>query len=142
MKKIKEIYLKYRELIAYVIVGALTTIVSLGSYYLCVVTFLNPKIPMQLQLANIISWICAVLFAFVTNRKYVFNSNNKKMIELIKFVGARLTTLIIDMGCMALLVTLAHINDKIAKLLVQIIVFVLNYVFSKFFVFKKRTQKN
>lgn len=142
MKKIKEIYLKYRELIAYVIVGALTTIVSLGSYYLCVVTFLNPKIPVQLQLANIISWICAVLFAFVTNRKYVFNSNNKKMIELIKFVGARLTTLIIDMGCMALFVTLAHINDKIAKLLVQIIVFVLNYVFSKFFVFKKRTQKN
>ena len=75
MKKIKELYKKYEELINYVIVGVLTTIVSLGSYYLCVLTVFNPDNPVLLQSANIISWILAVTFAYFANRKYVFKSN-------------------------------------------------------------------
>ena len=139
----KELIKRYGEIIRYVVVGALTTVVSLLSYYICVLTFLNPDKPIQLQIANIISWICAVAFAFVTNRKIVFKScDGNKLRELIRFVMARVTTLIIDMVSMALMVSVIHINDKVAKIIVQFIVFTLNYVFSKFFVFKKKTSNN
>lgn len=135
----KELYLKYKEVINYIIVGCLTTAVSLASYYICVLTFLDPGNPFQLQVANVISWICAVTFAYFTNRKYVFESKaENKLLEAAKFVGARVTTLLIDMACMAVLVSLLGLNDKLAKLLVQFIVFALNYLFSKFFVFKKK----
>lgn len=133
---IRRIYEKYKEVINYVIVGGLTTVVSLGSYYICVLTFLNPHNSFQLQIANIISWICAVAFAYVTNRKFVFESKNNRISEMIKFAGARVTTLLVDMISMAIFVSILGINDKISKIMVQFIVFVLNYVFSKFFVFR------
>lgn len=135
----KELYSKYKEIINYIIVGCLTTAVSLGSYYICVITFLDPGNPLQLQIANVISWICAVTFAYFTNRKYVFESKAaNKLLEAAKFFGARVTTLLIDMVCMALFVSLLGLNDKLAKLIVQVIVFALNYLFSKLFVFKKK----
>ena len=135
---IQKMYKKYKELINYVIVGGLTTVVSLGSYYLCVVTFLNPNNPVELQIANVISWICAVTFAYVTNRKYVFESQTvNKLYEFGKFVAARVTTLIIDMACMACFVSVLRWNDKMSKLAVQFIVFALNYLFSKFVVFRQ-----
>lgn len=138
MRKLKELYGKYREAVRYVIVGGLTTVVSLASYYLCVLTFLDPGDAVQLQIANVISWVCAVTFAYFANRKYVFESHNEnKLAEAAKFVGARVSTLLIDMACMALFVSALRWNDKLAKLLVQVIVFVLNYLFSKFFVFKR-----
>ena len=71
-----ELYKKYRELVNYLIVGVLTTVVSLGIYYGCVWTFLDPGDAFQLQAANILSWIGAVAFAYVTNRRYVFESEN------------------------------------------------------------------
>ena len=140
---IKKLYLKNKEIVNYVIVGGMTTIVSLGSYYICVITFLNPKNAMQLQIANIISWICAVAFAYITNRKYVFESKNvNKVQEVIKFVGARISTLFIDIICMAIFVSLLKINDKLAKLLVQFVVFALNYIFSKLYVFNDGDSLN
>lgn len=60
MEKIKEMYLKYKEIINYLIFGVLTTVVSLGVYYICVYTFLNPENVVQLQIANIISWVAGV----------------------------------------------------------------------------------
>lgn len=138
MKKIKELYKKYEEIINYVIVGGLTTVVSLVTYYACVFTFLNPKDALQLQIANIISWIFAVLFAYFANRKYVFKSKSQnKLNEFLKFTLARVSTLLIDMFSMFCLVTLLGLNDKISKLFVQVIVIILNYVFSKIFVFNK-----
>lgn len=138
MQRIRDLFNKYKEIISYVLVGGFTTLVSLVSYYACVLTFLDASNPIQLQIANIISWICAVTFAYITNRKYVFESNNQNKIrEAMKFVGARLTTLVIDMASMALMVSALSINDKIAKIIVQFIVFALNYIFSKFFVFVK-----
>ena len=77
---IKEIYIKYKEIINYLIFGVLTTVISLLTYYLLVYTILNPNKPIQLQIANIISWFTCVTFAYITNRKYVFNSKNKKII--------------------------------------------------------------
>lgn len=141
MKKIKELYLKYKEIINYLIVGGLTTVVSLATYYACVLTFLDPENPVQLQIANIISWICAVTFAYFTNRRFVFESKSKNILkEASAFFLARVGTLLMDMGIMFVFVTCLHFNDKIMKLVVQVVVTIANYIFSKFLVFKK--EKN
>ena len=88
---IKKIYIKYKEIINYLIFGILTTLVSLLTYYLLVFTILNPNNPIELQLANIISWITCVTFAYITNRKYVFNSIDKNIKkELIKFYSSKI----------------------------------------------------
>lgn len=140
MKQLIDIYKKYKEIIHYLIVGGLTTVVSLVSYYGCVVTFLDPENGMQLQLANIISWIGAVTFAYFTNRKYVFESTNQNQLgEAAAFYGSRVATLLMDMGCMFLMVTVCGMSDKIAKLVVQVIVTIGNYILSKFLVFRKDT---
>lgn len=137
-RKIKELYLKYKEIINYIIVGGLTTIVSLIAYYTCVLTFLDPNNPVELQIANVISWICAVTFAYIANRIFVFESKNTDYVkEISSFVGARVATLLMDMGIMFVFVTLLKGNDKIIKLIVQVVVTILNYIFSKIFVFKK-----
>ena len=138
MNKLKELFNKYKEVIMYLIFGVLTTVFSLIVYWIVTVTFLNPDDALQLQIANIISWIAGVSFAYVTNRKYVFESKNKnKLKELSSFVGARVITLIFDMLIMGVGVTMLHFNDKIMKIISQVIVIVSNYVFSKLFVFKK-----
>ena len=138
MEKIMEIYKKYKEVINYLIVGGLTTVLSLGTYYICVYTFLNPENPLELQIANIIAWIVGVVFAYFTNRKFVFESKEQNKIkESAKFVGSRLTTLVLDMLIMWLGVTILCFNDKIMKIISQILVIVGNYIISKFFVFKK-----
>ena len=131
--------INYREIIAYLIVGVLTTVVSLVTYYLVTITFLDPNNAIQLQLANIISWIFAVAFAYFANRKYVFNSKEEnKVKEATKFVVARLGTLGLDMLTMFIMVSVLGINDRISKLVSQVIVIVGNYLVSKLFVFKKQ----
>ena len=139
MEKLISLYKRYKEIVNYLIVGGLTTVVSLGVYYGCVLPILDPEVAVQLQAANIISWIAAVTFAYFTNRKFVFESKNEnKLKEAAAFYGSRVTTLLVDMGCMFLMVTLFGWNDKIAKLIVQVIVTVANYVLSKFIVFRKK----
>lgn len=127
---------KNREGILYLFVGGLTTLVSLVIYYGCVFTFLNPDEPMQLQLANVISWIGAVAFAYVTNRILVFRSKNEKVFsEVARFVGMRVFTLLVDMLFMGVWVSVLEFSDKPGKLISQVVVVLLNYVFSKRFVF-------
>ena len=126
---IKEMLIKYREIISYLIVGGLTTVVSLGVYYACVFTFLDPDKPVQLQIANIISWIAA-------------ESKNVNILkEASAFFVARIGTLLMDMGIMFLFVTVLGFNDKIMKLVVQVVVTVANYIFSKFLVFNNKNKK-
>ena len=140
MEKVKEIIKKVctKEVILYVVFGVLTTVVSLVTYYICVGTFLNAENAIQLQIANIIAWIVSVAFAYITNRKFVFESTNKnKLGEATKFVTSRIATLLMDMLIMFLGVTLLKLNDGIIKIISQVIVIVANYVFSKIFVFKK-----
>jgi len=142
MKKIIELYKKYEEIINYLIVGGLTTVVSLAGYYACVYTFLDPKVALELQIANVISWVIGVTFAYITNRIFVFKSKNKNMVkEISSFVGARVVTLLMDMLIMYLMVTVGGLNDKISKLVAQVVVIVLNYVLSKLFVFKKKEEE-
>ena len=135
----KELYLKYKEVIRYLIVGVMTTVISLGSYYIFTRTFLNPENALQLQIANILSWICAVTFSYIASRKYVFESKNPNVVkEVASFFAARLATLGMDMGIMFIGTTLLHIDDRIVKLFVQFVVIIANYVFSKLLVFKKQ----
>ncbi len=135
---IRKLYEKYREVFWYLVFGALTTLVSLAVYFGCILTFLDPGKALQLQAANVISWIAAVTFAYFTNRKWVFCSENKKIVkEAVSFYSARIATLLIEMAFMFLTVTLLHGNDKIMKLIAQGVVVVSNYLFSKFWVFRK-----
>ena len=136
MKKMLELLKKYDEIIRYLIIGVLTTIVSLITYYLCTYTFLNPNKGIELQIANVISWIVSVIFAYITNRILVFKSKNNNIIkEVISFTGSRVTTLLMDMLIMFIFVTTLHLNDKLFKLISQVVVIVMNYIFSKLFVF-------
>ena len=122
---------KYEEIIKYVIAGVLTTIVSITSYNL----FRN--INVSYKISTILSWILAVLFAYFINKIYVFNKSEKDKIEFLKFIISRLLSLLIEFITMIILVDIFIINDRLSKLIVQVIVFILNYVFSKFIVFKK-----
>ena len=86
MKKVKELYKKYKEIINYLIFGVLTTVVSLATYYILVATILDANNKIELQIANIISWITCVTFAYITNKKYVFEPTNKTITkEIIEF---------------------------------------------------------
>ena len=135
------IYHKNEELWNYLIVGGLTTIVNMGVYFTCTNTFCDPQVPVELQIANVTSWVVAVLFAYITNRIFVFKSKSKgkdKFKEFTSFVGMRVLSLGMDMAGMALMVSLLHWNDAISKIIVQVIVVLSNYIFSKVFVFKKK----
>ena len=131
---------KYEQIIKYVIVGGFTTCVSLLSYYLLTLV-LDPKNPVYLQIANIMSWVLAVTFAYFANRMIIFKSNNNKIKEASKFYLSRVSTLLIDMFIMFLLVTIIGINDRISKIIVQFIVLGLNYILSKFLVFNYKSKK-
>ncbi len=139
MKQIMDLYHRYEEIINYLVVGVLTTVVSLAVYYGLVLTVLDPEDAFQLQAANVISWIAAVAFAYVTNRRYVFKSKSQdRLKEASAFVSSRVVTLLMDMAVMFVLVTVLKGSDKLAKLVSQVVVTVANYVFSKLFVFKKQ----
>lgn len=137
MKKKNSFIIKYRELITYVFFGFLTTVISLFVYYILTRTIFSVNEPLQLQLSNIISWIVGVLFAYITNRKYVFMSNNKKkIVEFISFVCSRISTLLADMFIMWGGVSMLHLNDSVVKIISQIVIIVGNYLLSKYLVFK------
>lgn len=138
MKKILDLYNKHEEIINYIIVGGLTTVVSMALFYGSVWTFLDGNDPIQLQAANIISWIGAVAFAYVTNRKYVFKSTNANILkELTAFVSSRVLTLLLDMGVMFLFATIMKVDYNLSKIISMILVTIGNYIISKILVFKK-----
>ena len=126
---------KYRELINYLVAGALTTLVSIGSYNIFRIWISAEG--MGYLICVVLSWFVAVSFAYVLNRKFVFESKEPNILqEMSKFFGARSSTLGIEMLLMLLLVGLFMVNDRIAKVLVQLVILTLNYLFSKFLVFK------
>ena len=119
----------------YLIFGGLTMLVSLSTYFFCTVFILDASDMIQLQIANIVSWIVSVTFAYLTNKKYVFQSHSKMGKEVGKFYLSRLSTLFIDMMLMYLFVTILAFNDAVVKVVVQFVVIVANYLLSKFLVF-------
>ena len=141
-KKIIKIYKEHEEIINYIIIGGLTTLISLIVKYGLLFTILDSKNAFELQLSVIISWIVSVLFAYVTNRKFVFKSKSKKIAEEItKFFSSRIMTLLLDAFIMWFFVTLLKLNSNIEVIIItlisQVLVIVLNYILSKIFVFKK-----
>ena len=140
MKKILSLYKKSKDIIHYLIAGGLTTLVSIIVFYVSTLTFLDGNDALELQIANVLSWICAVIFSYFANRIFVFESKNPKIFkEMISFISARVLTLLLDMGTMFVLATLLHINYNISKIIAMVLVTVGNYVISKVFVFKKGT---
>ena len=145
MKKILEIYEKYKEVINYLIFGVLATIVNLGVKYLLLFTILDAVNPVQLQIAVIISWIVACVFAYFTNRTIVFKSKSKDILkEAISFFTARLITLGMEMLIMFIFVTALKLNSDLWVVLwsavSQAVVIVSNYIFSKLLIFKKKEE--
>ena len=138
---IKNMLQKYEEIIKYLFFGVITTIASLIVYYFLVLTILDPSKSLELQIANVLSWTVGVLVAFFTNRKYVYKKKNKnKKKEFISFVLSRIFTLILDMVVMGVGVSILRKNDKIIKIISQIIVIVMNYILSKIIIFKQENN--
>lgn len=142
INKCIDIYKKNEEVVMYLIMGVLATIVNISVKYVLLFTILNPKDAFELQVAVIISWIVAVLFAYTTNRKFVFKSKENNILkEFSSFIVARIITLIMEMIIMWFFITFLKLDTKLwvafITLVAQALVIILNYVFSKLFIFKK-----
>ena len=142
MKKIWNLYHKYEEIVNYLIVGGLTTLISLAVKYGLLFTILDASNAMELQISVIASWVLAVLFAYFANRIFVFHSKSKEYLkEVSGFVAGRIATLVMEMVIMWFFVTLLGLDSNlwiiIWTIVCQILVIVGKYVFSKLFVFKK-----
>lgn len=156
MKQLIELLKKYREIISYLFWGVMTTIVSWGSYSLFAILFksqtgslnlFHMQMSVVVFIANILSWICAFSFAFITNKIWVFQSRSWAasvwVPEFGKFFSARVLTGMLEIAGVPLLAA-AGLNQAIlgiegmaAKILVSVAVVILNYIFSKLFIFKK-----
>ncbi len=137
--KIKELCVKYREIIVYLIVGVLNTIVSWGACFV-VELFLDSDISWQNAVINTIGWVAGVVFGYFANRRYVFKSTNPKIgREFLAFAGGRVSTWLLDIVIMFVAVNLIHMGYWVAKIFISsILVMIANYVLSKVFVFKKK----
>lgn len=133
-KRIIELYQRYREVITYIFFGGLTTLVNIVVFFI-----LDTGLAWPYLVANAAAIVLSILFAYVTNKLFVFQSetqNAKQTIsEFFRFIGFRLVSGLADMFTMWVLVDLLLIDTSISKLATQFIVVVLNYVFSKFFIF-------
>ncbi|MBQ3252319.1 MAG: GtrA family protein [Oscillospiraceae bacterium] len=134
--KIRSLFYKYKEWILYLFWGFATTAVNYIVYFLCTRLGKFHYIP-----ANILAWLWAVLFAFWSNKSFVFRSQswqpNVVIPELCKFTGARILSGVLETGILWLCVDRMHLYDGLVKLLAGILVIILNYIFSKCFIFRK-----
>lgn len=138
MDKLKEKYFKEEivEKIAYLIFGGFTTVINIVVYWI-----LTAFLGFNYLLASTIAWIVSVVFAFITNKLYVFRSNKNDLKSIIKesmsFLTFRILTLGLDLGTMFLMVQVIKTNDIFAKIVANILVIVVNYFASKLIIFKK-----
>ena len=141
MKKLKALILHFyqNDVIRYVFFGGCTTLVNLVCF------FVLRKCRVELNIANLISIITAILFAYVVNSRYVFQDKCETFKDHIrpfcKFISARLVSMVIEVGGVWLLVEVCKMNDMAGKFITQFIVLALNYIFSKFFVFTTGKSK-
>ncbi len=140
MGKIKGILIKYRELILYVFFGGLTTLVNWGSFWL-----MFEIIHMDYLLATALAWVFSVIFAYITNRIWVFESKvtaiKAVLIEIAAFFAFRLLSGGMDMLLMYIGVDLLQINELLMKLVSNVFVVIANYIFSKLFIFRKKNKE-
>ena len=133
---IKRLIIKYQELIMYGIFGVGATLINIFSY-----KFFADVLGIYFLAANIIAWILAFIFAFITNKLFVFESKSWEAATAIKefvgFLSARFATGILDTVLMWLFVSLIRLDDTLSKIIINILVIIINYIASKFFIFKK-----
>lgn len=142
IEKIKELCIKYEEIITYLIVGVLNTLVSWGAWFLCAYTILDAQVVWQNVVLSVISWGVGVVFGYFMNRRYVFKSKEPNIRkEFLQFSGGRVSTWILDAVMMVLLVNILKINENVSKIFVSVLVMIGNYLISKLFVFKKKEEK-
>lgn len=136
LERFWHLYRKYREQFWYLVVGGLTTAVDFAVYYL-----LSAVTPWHYLVIYWIAWAAAVLFAFFPNRDLVFRSKGQGGIlrQFGEFVSSRVATLLIGEGLLFLLVDICCLPDGWMKPVVSVLTVILNYVFSKLFVFRKRS---
>lgn len=134
-----QILRKYKETILYLFFGGLSTVINILVYYITTRFF-----SFNIILANIFAWIIAVIFAFITNKFFVFESKDKEfsyvLREVSSFIGYRVLSLIVEMVMMNYMINILLINDFIVKIFTNIIIIILNYLFSKIFIFKQRDE--
>ena len=115
----------------------LTTVVNFVVYFAC-----TDGLHINYLAATAVSWVAAVLFAYVTNRKWVFESKVSGFMPILRemavFVGCRVFSGVMDMGIMFISVDMIGISDRIAKFVTQVAVVVLNYIFSKIIIFRNK----
>ena len=137
--KVKEFFVKYKEIILYLVFGVLTTAVSIGTFAL------NELVGIHELVGNIISWVVSVTFAFFTNRIWVFDaktdSTKSFFVQFVLFYLSRITTFLVEELIIFVCVTLLHFNPMVIKIIAQVIVIVLNFVVSKLVVFRKKKTK-
>lgn len=130
---------QHKRVIAYLFWGAATTVVNYGVYFL-----LTRLLAVHYIASNICAWFISVVFAFWANKVFVFRSPSwafkTAAPEFGKFIGARVFSGFLETGLLWLGVTLAHYNDTMVKILVSILIVILNYLFSKFFIFQSRRR--
>ena len=136
-EKIKIYYAPFRDVIPYLFFGVCTTLVNMAAYWLAAY-----PLGLSVPVSTVIAWVLAVLFAYVTNRRWVFHSEARTTSEILRemasFFSCRLATGLLDLGCMFLFVDVLHWNDLLIKALDNVLVVVLNYVASKLLIFRKR----
>lgn len=137
MNNIKKLFLKYKSVISYLFFGICTTIVNVAFYNLCYYLLKIPNVP-----STIIAWFLAVIFAFITNKLWVFDSKSFNLVilrhEIITFFGARILTGLLDIAIMFIAVDILLLNPMIWKIISNILVIILNYIASKLIIFKKK----
>ena len=133
----KELLVKYREMVSYLFFGALTTLVNIICYWVCA----HP-LGLDTVLATVIAWVAGVIFAFWSNKQFVFQSSswarNVVLREGASFFAARAFSGVLDLIFMWVTVDLLHWPDLWMKIISNIIVIILNYLFSKLLIFKKK----
>ena len=141
VEKIKELWKKYEEIIVYLIVGGMTTVFSwFWMFFVNIVIFGNPLYPTKTQnlVLSVVNWTAGVIFAYPTNRKFVFKSKNPNIVqEAGKFVASRVSTLILEIVVRQVFGWLG-INVYVTTIVAAVLVIIGNYVFSKLLVFRKK----
>ena len=142
INKVIELLKKYEEIITYLIVGVLTTIVSWVAAWVATL-FLDATVPLQNNIINTISWVAGVLFAYPLSRVWVFKSKNPHILrEFFGFAGSLVSTWIMDIVIMYVTVNVFNMNYWIAKIFISsVIVTIANYIFSKVLIFRKKNTE-
>lgn len=134
------LYKKHEEGINYLIFGFLAFVLNYVLYYI-----FADAIAMHYMAATALSWVLTVVFAYWTNRTFVFKSQNKETAsvvrEFISFIGARIATEVLELVLMYVMVDLFSINDMFSKLVCQVLVILANYVLSKIWIFKDTSSE-